>query len=514
MHLTLRAAPDSLVVLSRPEAHAPIESVRIKDEAGEIAAGPVEPSAREIRLARAVKGALELDYDVVGQPKLRRDVHDVVVNFDVFLAPSESLLLIPSELPAGEVDVEIDARTIYASAGSTLGIGEKFERRLTPGQLRRTTWIAGNLGTGTLQNFMERDVGIWTPTPTFDSRGLLAETAEVRSLMGQFFGVPDATPYSYLFVAYGRGGGSVAAQRRAGGMIAWMDVRQQWNGRLRMAIAQQLAYHWIGELLWVGPDDPEHEAESYWFVEGFVRYYARELLFRGGVIDPAEYLAELRTLGAEQATSPLRTQGNVELARAARSDSRAVAMLRARGALYATRTGSLLRKASKGKTGLDPIVAALLKQVKEARRTIAVAELLDKLRARLGPAADQEYERFIVKGQPIEIPPDALLPCFTSAPTKYAIEAPGFDPDATLASAEHTVARLVPDGPAAKAGLRAQDTVEEIRTPTAASRGKMEVVVSREGKPVTIAFSPYAGTVTGQGWQRDPKVRDEACQGN
>lgn len=237
VHLTARAAPQVLTVLSRPEAYAAIEDLQIRDDAGAIATDRLDPAIREVRLGRAVQGGLELEYDVAGQPRLKRDIHDVVVNHDIFLAPSESLLLIPSELPAGDVLAEIDAGRVYAQSGSSLGIGDRFERRLTPGQLRRTTWVAGNLGTGTLQNFMERDVGLWTPTPNFDSRGLLAETAEVRSLMGQFFGGPDAAPYSHVFVAYGRGGGAVSAQRRAGGMIVWMDVRQQWNARLRMTIA-------------------------------------------------------------------------------------------------------------------------------------------------------------------------------------------------------------------------------------------------------------------------------------
>lgn len=509
--ITARGSSGTLATWSRSDSSAPIEGLRAEDAAGPLPSPSLDPSGRELKWPRTEQGTAAIHYDVVGQDKVRRVTHDVLVNWDIFLAPSESLLLLPSERTAGKVLVEIDAKDAYNVAGATLGIGNRFERRLSLQQLRHLTWIAGNLGNGTLNNFGEHDYGLWTPNPTFDPRGLFAEAASVRSMMGTFFGSPDHAPFCYLLISYRRGGGPVEAQRRVGGTLIGMDVGQRWDGHLRMAIAQQLVYHWIGEKLWVGPEDPAHEAESYWFVEGFARYYARELLFRSGLLDPAEYLDEMLGLADEQATNPDRNLGNTELAQLSARDVRAVAMLRARGALYATRIDAQIRKATKGKQRLDQVIIALLRAHRGSRATLAAKDFVQKLRADLGPEATRDFDRIIVRGQPVKLPPRALGPCFRTTRMKYRIERAGFDIAATLAAPDRKVVRLAADSPAAKAGLRADDVVMQIREPSKATRSQMQVVVLRDGKKVTIGFSRYVGSVWAQGWKRQRGVKDEQC---
>ena len=238
---------------------------------------------------------------------------------------------------------------------------------------------------------------------------------------------------------------------------------------------------------------------------------ARELLFRFGVLEPSEYLDEMLALGGEQATNLLRNLGNAELARMSRSDLRAVAMLRVRGALYATRVDAQIRKATKGQRRLDPIIVGLIKEARDALKAVPASVFVDKLRSVLGPDAEREFDSLVVRGQPVELPAEALGPCFPTIKMRYPIEAAGFDPDGTLASPERRVTGLAADGAAAKAGLLAQEVVSQIRAPSVATKGKMEVVVVRDGKEVTIAFSPYAGFVAGQGWKRDPQVKDDKC---
>ncbi|MCT6647270.1 hypothetical protein N4G37_14475, partial [Enterococcus faecalis] len=73
--------------------------------------------------------------------------------------------------------------------------------------------------------------------------------------------------------------------------------------------------------------------------------------------------------------------------------------------------------------------------------------------------AAEEWQRFIARGEAPALDGVPLGPCFRIVTRDYALFALGFDADATSTPAEPRPVGLDPNGPAARAGLRADDAV-------------------------------------------------------
>src|SRR5690606_37221536 len=117
-----------------------------------------------------------------------------------------------------------------------------------------------------------------------------------------------AGPLTLLFIPDARPPGEFVAARRGASVAVLLGVSEPWSAPLRIATATEIIHGWIGAALWVGPTDAGHEAEAYWFTEGVARGLARDLLFRFGLISPADLLDEMHGLAAVAATSPHRAR--------------------------------------------------------------------------------------------------------------------------------------------------------------------------------------------------------------
>jgi predicted metalloprotease with PDZ domain len=279
-----------------------------------------------------------------------------------------------------------------------------------------------------------------------------------------------------------------------------------------LSIAQQMIHTWIGGELWVGPTDAEHEAESWWFTEGVARFAATRLLARLALISPNDVRDAIAGEASVLATSPHRGKSNAALAAMAKTDGTARAHLVARGALYAARVSARIRAKTKGTKSLDAVIHALLTRARSERRALPATAWIDEV-AKLDQDTTEarSFDETIVHGAEPTLPHGALGRCFRAGMGDYVAFDLGYDDQATRESATHVVVGLRADGPAARAGLRAGDVIEEAEYEDGRPEVAVKLTVTRAGAKIALTYEPRGEKRRGQTWTRVNGMPDDRC---
>ncbi|HEY4121656.1 MAG TPA: hypothetical protein VGM56_27510, partial [Byssovorax sp.] len=304
----------------------------------------------------------------------------------------------------------------------------------------------------------------------------------------------------------------LSMSRRADSLLLHVGLQEPWGAAPRIALAHAMVQTWIGGVLWIGPDDAAHEAESYWFSEGVARYFAREILFRVGLLDPDEYRDAIALDLAIAFTSRRKGESNAALA-AHVADEGALGLLVARGSLYALGASARIRQRTAGKRSLDAVMLALFERGRaEKRRVLPTSAWLDAIATEGGEAERAAFERSIGEGRAPALPSDALGPCFRRGQGRYPRFDVGFDEAATLASKDHVILGLERGGPAERAGLRAGDAlVRSTRTPDSVKDGE-RLEVRRGDKTLELRYLPVGESYPGDVWTRVAGIPNEKCK--
>jgi predicted metalloprotease with PDZ domain len=235
------------------------------------------------------------------------------------------------------------------------------------------------------------------------------------------------------------------------------------------------------------------------------------LLSRLGLMTPSDVRSAVAGELAVLATSPDRALPNARLAELAPTDEVARATLMARGAVYALREAAVMRAHTKGARGLDAALALLVKQAEDRKQgAFAPSAWLDAI-GKDDPNAARIFDAYIVKGDPITLPSDALGPCFRPGTGDYVAFDPGFDLDATRASKDGKVVGVRPDGPAAKAGLKDGDVVESMQAHEGDGEAPVKITLTRDGATSSLTYLPRGAHGRGQTWTRVPGATDDRC---
>jgi predicted metalloprotease with PDZ domain len=354
------------------------------------------------------------------------------------------------------------------------------------------------------------DEAVWSGYTSFDPRPIAADVAAFRTAARELLRVGNDGPQTLVIATDGRQAGAFAAARRARSVLVRVGTGEAWTAPVRIAVAAEVLHAWIGERLWIGPDDAAHEAEAYWFTEGVTRYLARDLEFRFGLVTSREMLDEVHRLLGIAATSPWKGARNAEVAARAKQAG-AVPLLVARGALYATALRARIRARSGGKRGLEDVLRALFEKARAARGPLPVSAWIEAVSAEAGAGEAALFARAIEEGKLDDLPEDALGPCFRRAPRTYEAFDLGFDEDATRAAADRKIAGLRAGGPADRAGLREGDVLVEAVVARGRSDVPVTLTVERGGEKKTIKYTPAGARVKGMGFTRKSDVPEEAC---
>jgi hypothetical protein len=495
-------------------AEGAVVDLTATDDAGAI---PFRADGGTLTLGRDAVGVVHVRYDRAATTDAPARPLGQLVLVDRFRGSGEGLLFLPDAfddllLP---IDVRIDGAEIHApNAASSLGVGAARRINGRARALRRSTFIAGSMGAAIFDSVEGHDEAAWLGYTAFDPRPVVAEIAQVRTSMRELFSSSDPwTEMTYLVFGQTRPLGSFTTSARAGSLLLQVGPAEPWAAALRLSVAQQLIHRWIGGELWIGPTDAAHEAEAYWFTEGLARFMTTHVLAKLGLLTPGDVRDAIAGEASVLATSPHRAEGNVVVAARARTDDTARATLAARGALYAARVSALIRAKSKHARSLDDVVLALLKQAREARSALPVEAWVKAVTAELEPAEAASFQRIVVDGGDLTLPPRALGPCFREGTGEYVAFDLGFDDRATRESKVREVVGLEAGGPAARAGLRAGDVIEESDFRDGHAEVEARLTVRRAGDPkaMLIHYAPRGDHRRGQTWTRVPGITDDRC---
>jgi hypothetical protein len=487
----------------------------VRDDDGPVPFLRLTEGGTGLTLARTSRGPVHVSYDVAATRDAAGSPLATMVVPTAMRAAGEALLLLPvayDEKPVPTA-LHIEAEALGASgAASSLGIGASREQTVRGRFLRHGAFIAGQLGTAVFHIMEADDEAAWIGVTAFDPRAAASEAAIVRGVVETFFGGHEVGPMPLLIVGHVTPQRLMSMSRRSNSMLLNVGMAEPWGAAPRIAVAHPIVQKWIGGAVWVGPDDAAHEAESYWFSEGVARFFAREILFRVGLLEPDELRDSIAGDLATLYTSPRRGERNAALAAHVESEG-AMALLVARGSLYALGVNARIRAHTERKKSLDAVMLALLRDAREGhRRVLPASAWIDALKGELGDEEARIFEQAIVLGLPPPIPADALGPCFRRAEGRYARYDLGFDEPATKAAAGHAIAGLARGGPAARAGVRAGDVLVRASFEPGWAQGPATLELTREGKALTVTYLPAGEGVPGPVWVRLRAVPTEKCK--
>ncbi len=483
-----------------------------------------EGVALHLSLGRAPRGRLRLVYELRSEPvdRLPPDVPAALtlrVENSRMLVSGEALLMLPDAAHPDPIALrlELEPTGEIVRLVSSLGVEPGTPARARLADLRHAMFLAGSTGHALLRSQAgDDDIG-WTGDPSFDLRWSAAETAGTRTAVDAYFG---ATPeeivrFTALFsVDYDLAGAAGAqVHPRGGGLYVALTPGAQWNAQARLAVTQGLVHRWIGGRLRLqgDPDEPPHTGD--WFADGFARFVAREVLFDLGTLSLEDYADEVNAHLSELATSPLRTAKITELAAAAaQGDRDAQALIAARGALYATRIDAKIRTKHRGARKLRALLRELVVEARTRQLgALPLRAFTERLRGELGEAEVATFERSVLAGEAITLPPDALGPCFTrSARTHQRFEL-GFDEAASRAETPGHVRGLRAGGPAARAGVREGERMLALDYLAGDPGTPVQLTLERDGHERIVAYRPVGATARGDGWQRRPGIDEARC---
>ncbi|HVK63922.1 MAG TPA: hypothetical protein VM694_05595 [Polyangium sp.] len=476
------------------------------------------PDHVSVELARPPEGELRLTYSVETRvtpgklPFLLSDPDRLEVTGDALLLPDAArnlrlaAKLVIDSSPYGT----LESGASVSGAATSFGIGASREVNATVDELRGAVMLAGRMGTAVFDTIEGHDEAAWFGYTAFDPRPVSADIAAFRTAAGEVFGERSPLPQTFLIVPEpGPLGGFVAA-RRTRSVLLHVAVGEPWSGPLRIATSVEMLRAWVGERLWIGPEDPARQAEGAWFAEGVVRHLARDMLFRFGLVTPLEVADEVNGLESIITTSPRGKEGNTALAKSF-GEPGVVPLLVARGALYALHVDAAILAKSGGQKSLQEVLRALYAKAKERRGPLPVAAWIDAMKAEIGPAEAEVFAEVIERGGKLDLPENALGPCFRRETRRYERYDLGFDEVATRANIPSLLVGVRPEGPAAKAGLREGDELVEALTSAGRSDVPVTIIVQRGDDRITAKYRPAGPAASGRGWSRRKDVPDEKC---
>ena len=497
-----RAPLDSVSAVQASDMHGPIAVAQKARGDGVI-----------FTLARQPAPPVELKFEraAATQPADRLGVS---LDPNRFAASGEALFALPlawTERPT-PIQVDVDATQLGPGTrvASSLGLGRHRALELSIAALRRTTFLAGQMGHAVLDGPEGHDEVAWLGYTSFDPRSVAAEVASFRTAAREYFGERRSAPFTLLLVADGRPAGSFDVLRQTGSAVVNVGLSQAYGGPLRVAVAHQLLREWMGPVLWVGPEGAERRGESLWFVEGVTRFLARELCFRFGLLTPTEYLAEVDEIERLLLTSPDARLDNAALAKRA-VEPAVAALLVARGARHASGVDARIRHQSAGKRSLDSAIRELYSQAVRSGGPLAESAWVSLLGRELGSPGAGSFSDEIGAGRLTELPGDALGPCFGAGPRRFESHELGFAVVGDLAELPTTVSRVVGASAAERAGLRVGDRIVKARYLAGSTSVPVLLGVVRAGDEKRIEYRPVGAVARGRGFTRLARVPDERC---
>jgi hypothetical protein len=527
-------------------------SVAITDAEGELAhtLEATETGGVKVVLARAPSLPVRFDYTLAPVPARLGEVARIELDEAHLFATGEALLLLPDALldQRRELVLELDpevftladpSATAFSTATPPIRAATSFVAEpLTrvdgwPFELRRAAFIMGPVEWAQFDSAGGDDRWLGVGSSRFDQRWPAAEIAGVRSAIDAKIGMQTIEPMVTMLVAGPHSAAEPAffAELRGRGLVILADHSAVWDATARMTATQALLARWLGGRVRVltQPDAEHPQATELWFTAGVTRFFARETLYELGLLSDEEYLAEVNHVELELASSTMRAKTLPELAALAAADvhadpsvalaaAAARAALIARGSAFAASLDAQSRRDVHYSSGLSESVRMLIAgAIVDGRRELPLTELLERVAERISYEAPPyaqllaEFNAVVGNGQRPELLADSYGPCFTPRKHKLQRFELGFVDTTRLGDERPSFLGLDPEGPAAQAGLRADDELHSLDYVAGDPRERVRIGVVRGEAFQVIEYQPAGPKLQVVQWHRLANVPPEEC---
>ncbi|AKQ65941.1 hypothetical protein A176_002853 [Myxococcus hansupus] len=263
---------------------------------------------------------------------------------------------------------------------------------------------------------------------------------------------------------------------------------------LHLILAHEMFHTWVPGQLDIALDPSEAQFRHQWFSEGFTEYLARQLLVVDGLMSMNDFAALVNSDLINLADNPHRDATHaaiVSVAKQGAFNAAAKKLAYYRGALIALEWDFQL-KAKGNPQGLAALIKELAARVAGAGGTLSESAFFAHMAAQ-GIDARADFERHIVRGEPISLSPGVLGPGFTFRNVAVPAFDPGFDLELSLK--ESAIKGVLRTGPAFRAGLRNGMKLKSLRNSNRFANGwradlPLEITVDNQDGPRQIKFFP------------------------
>jgi predicted metalloprotease with PDZ domain len=291
-----------------------------------------------------------------------------------------------------------------------------------------------------------------------------------------------------------------------GGVIAGTAVKNQFvcfvrptvsEHALNILLAHEMFHDWLPNRLDVQIADGDYRFRHEWFTEGFPTYFAKRILLDAGLLSAEKFADMVNEEIRELADNP-ESRATYSTLAAAMRDKRFTSehkeLAYNRGALIALNWESQLQRTT-SERDLSGLVRELFKFAAARNAKITEEELFDFAR-KYGLDGRGDFERHIIRGQPIELNADVSR-LLGKRFNWVEIDFPSFDPGFDLTDTRQTriVTGVRADGPAFRAGLRNGMELVNLRNSRRGvgwSETRQLIVIARaNGQERTIQLIPH-----------------------
>ena len=281
---------------------------------------------------------------------------------------------------------------------------------------------------------------------------------------------------------------SYSGTGRSDAFALWMDP-QAPLADLAWLLGHEYFHSWNSRQLGA-LGEGEQEKRRYWFSEGFTDFYARRLMLRAGLMTPERFVASWNDTLAAYAASPLRLATNATAAARFWTDEAAEKLPYQRGAMMAAWWDARLHATG---ASLDAIMRNQRVRTRTARPMPAVTDLFVRAAAAHGLDVRPDVDRFLERGEAIELPRDTFGPCAEVERITRPVFARGYDAAATGKAG--VVTGVDPASPAYAAGLHDGMTIlRRLAGTPGDSRVEYGLRVRDGADERTISFRPAGRT--------------------